>query len=70
MSLSGLEALGVTISNQARDLRRLLYCAEYIESHLAYLYAPGPDLLGHESALTLAEVAPGVVKDDFALRKL
>jgi sulfhydrogenase subunit alpha len=70
-SVQALEAaLGVTISKETRDLRRLLYCAEYIESHALHIYMlQGPDLLGHESALTLAEVAPGVVKDALRLKK-
>jgi coenzyme F420-reducing hydrogenase alpha subunit len=70
-SVQALEAaFGVTISKQARDLRRLLYCAEYIESHALHIYMlQAPDLLGHESALTLAEVAPDVVKDALRLKK-
>lgn len=70
-SVQALEsALGVEISKQIRDLRRLLYCAEFIESHALHIYMlQGPDLLGHESALTLAEVAPDVVKGALRLKK-
>lgn len=71
-SVQALEAaLGVQISSQTRTLRRLLYCAEYIESHALHIYMlQGPDLLGHESALTLAEVAPDVVKNALRLKKV
>lgn len=71
-SAQALEAaLGVKISSEVRDLRRLLYCAEYIESHALHIYMlQAPDLLGHESALTLAEVAPDVVKSALRLKKV
>lgn len=71
-SVQALEAaLGVRISAQVRALRRLLYCAEYIESHALHIYMlQGPDLLGAESAITLAEVAPDVVKGALRLKKI
>ena len=71
-SVQALEsALGVAISKETRGLRRLLYCAEYIESHALHIYMlQAPDLLGHESALTLAEVAPEIVKDALRLKKV
>lgn len=71
-SVQALEkAMGVTISSAIRDLRRLLYCAEYIESHALHVYMlQAPDLVGHESAITLAEVAPEVVKKALKLKKV
>lgn len=64
-------ALGVSISAQIRDLRLLLYTAEYIESHALHIYMlQAPDLLGHESAFSLAEVAPEVVKKALRLKKI
>ena len=71
-SVQALEAaMGVIISSDARALRRLLYCAEYIESHALHIYMlQGPDLLGYESALTLAEAAPEVVKNALRLKKV
>ena len=71
-SVKALEqALNVTISPEARALRRLLYCAEYIESHALHIYMlQGPDMLGHESAITLAEVVPDVVKKALRLKKI
>jgi coenzyme F420-reducing hydrogenase alpha subunit len=71
-SVQALEAaLGVTITPDMRQLRRLLYCAEYIESHALHIYMlQAPDLLGQESALSLAEVAPDVVRQALRLKKI
>ena len=64
-------ALGVKISPQARALRRLMYCGEYIESHALHIYMlQAPDLLGKESALELAVDAPEVVKTALRLKKI
>ena len=55
-----LEALlGVTLPDSLRALRRLLYCGEWIESHvlhIAFLHAP--DFLGYESAFAMAQDRP------------
>ena len=54
-----------------RRLRRLLYCAEYIESHALHIYMlQAPDLLNHESALSLAAEAPDVVRKALRLKKI
>ncbi len=64
-------ALGIKISPQVRALRRLMYCGEYIESHALHIYLlQAPDLLGMESALELAAVAPDVVKNALKLKKI
>lgn len=71
-SVQALEkAMGVQITPDIRALRRLLYDAEYIESHALHIYLlQAPDLLGYESALSLAEVAPDVVKKALRLKKI
>ena len=71
-SVMALEnALGITADPQVRALRRLMYCGEYIESHALHIYLlQAPDLLGKESALELAEIAPQVVKDALRLKKI
>ena len=49
------QAMGITVGGQLRELRRLLYCGEWIESHVlhaAMLHAP--DFLGYESAIHMA----------------
>ncbi|MBN2386084.1 MAG: Ni/Fe hydrogenase subunit alpha [Anaerolineales bacterium] len=64
-------ALGVTISPQARQLRRLMYCAEFIESHTLHIYLlQAPDLLGKQSAFELAAEAPEVVKGALRMKKI
>lgn len=64
-------ALDIKISPQARALRRLMYCGEYIESHSLHIYMlQAPDLLGKESALELAAEAPDIVKNALRLKKI
>lgn len=64
-------ALGIGIDPQARALRRLMYCGEYIESHALHIYMlQAPDLFGKESAFELAEIAPEVVKNALRLKKI
>ena len=64
-------ACGVKPSGAIRDLRRLLYCGEWIESHVlhvAMLHAP--DFLGYESALEMARDHPELVKRSLELKKV
>ncbi len=64
-------ALGIAVGPQAQALRHLMYCGEYIESHALHIYLlQAPDMLGKESALELAAVAPQVVKDALRLKKI
>jgi coenzyme F420-reducing hydrogenase alpha subunit len=64
-------ALGIKVTPQVRAMRRLMYCGEYIESHALHIYMlQAPDLLGKESALELAAVAPEVVKNALKLKKI
>lgn len=71
-SVQALEkALQVHITPEIRALRRMLYDAEYIESHALHIYMlQAPDLLGHDSVLSLADVAPEVVKKALRLKKI
>ncbi|MGW8250571.1 MAG: Ni/Fe hydrogenase subunit alpha [Anaerolineales bacterium] len=71
-SVQALEkAMQVQVTPEIRSLRRLFYDAEYIESHALHIYMlQAPDLLGYESALSLAEVAPQVVKRALRLKKI
>ncbi len=71
-SVQALEAaLQVTISPEVRLLRQLLYCAEYIESHALHIYMlQAPDLVGYESAISLAADAPELVKKALRLKKI
>jgi sulfhydrogenase subunit alpha len=65
------DACGVTVGGPIRELRRLLYCGEWIESHVlhvAMLHAP--DFLGYESAIHMAKDLPEVVTSSLRLKKV
>jgi sulfhydrogenase subunit alpha len=48
-------ACGVTVDGPLDELRRLIYCGEWIESHTLHVYLlHAPDFLGAESAVELA----------------
>lgn len=64
-------ACGIKVDGQLRALRRLIYCGEWIESHVlhvAMLHAP--DFLGYEDAIQMARDFPDVVKMALALKKV
>lgn len=49
-------ALGVTLDQPLADLRRLLYCGEWISSHALHIYLlHAPDFLGYPDAISLAK---------------
>ena len=63
-------ALGLTVTEPLRQLRRLLYCGEWIESHGLHVYfLHAPDFLGYASAIALAKDYPEIVKEGLALKK-
>lgn len=65
------DARGVRVEGTLRDLRRLVYCGEWIESHVlhaAMLHAP--DFLGLTDAFQLAQSQPAVLKQALELKKL
>jgi len=63
-------ALGIQVDGPLRDLRRLLYCGEWIESHTLHIYMlHAPDFLGYEGAVDLARAHPAVVQRGLALKK-
>lgn len=65
------DAVGVTVDGQLAALRRLLYCGEWIESHVLHIYMlHAPDFLGYEDALTLARDMPEVVNRALAMKKI
>ena len=53
---NAIESLcGVTVDGPLADLRRLLYCGEWIESHTLHIYLlHAPDFLGYEGAIEMA----------------
>jgi sulfhydrogenase subunit alpha len=70
-SVHALEAaLGIVVDGPLRSLRRLLYCGEWIESHVlhvAMLHAP--DFLGYEDAIRMAKDHPALVQGALSLKK-
>lgn len=70
-AVHALEALsGVTVGGPLRELRRLLYCGEWIESqtlHAFMLHAP--DFLGYPDAIRMAKDHPERVKAGLAIKK-
>jgi coenzyme F420-reducing hydrogenase alpha subunit len=71
-SIRALErALGVTPTVETTALRKLLYYAEWIESHVLHIFMlQGPDLTGHQSAIELAGVAPEIVAGALRSKKI
>ena len=64
-------AFGVHVGGQIRELRRLLYCGEWIESHVlhvAMLHAP--DFLKYDDAIQMAKDHPDLVKLALQLKKI
>lgn len=63
-------AWGVTVGAPIRDLRRLLYCGEWIESHALHVYMlHAPDFLGYESGIHMAADHPEAVRRGLRLKK-
>src|ERR1035438_3170861 len=64
------EACGVTIPDELRLLRRLLYCGEWIESHALHIYLlHAPDFLGYAGAIEMAADHGPVVQRGLRLKK-
>jgi len=63
-------ALGVKVTGSLRDLRRLLYCGEWIESHALHIVMlHAPDFLGYPDAIQMAREHGGAVRQGLALKK-
>ena len=63
--------MGVKIGGAIRELRRLLYCGEWIESHALHVFMlHAPDFLGYQDALQMASDYPEQVKMALKLKKI
>ena len=71
-SIQAMEnAFGITVPKPIRDMRRLVYCGEWIESHALHVYLlHAPDFLGLPDALALAEVDRALVQSALRLKKI
>jgi coenzyme F420-reducing hydrogenase alpha subunit len=65
------DACGVTIdAGPIRELRRLLYCGEWIESHALHVYLlHAPDFLGYSGFVEMARDHPRLAEQGLALKK-
>jgi len=64
------DAFGVKVEGPLRDLRRLIYCGEWIESHTLHVYMlHAPDFLGFQDAIQMARQHPEIVKRGLQLKK-
>lgn len=63
-AIHGLEQLfEVHVPPGTHELRRLLYCAEWIESHVLHVFLlAAPDFLGLDDAIQMAAVRPDLVR--------
>ena len=65
------QACGITVDPPLRALRRLLYCGEWIESHVLHIYfLHAPDFLGVGSAIELAQTHRELVEKALKLKKI
>jgi sulfhydrogenase subunit alpha len=61
----------VTLDEPLRDLRRLLYCGEWIESHVLHIHLlHAPDFLGYESGIAMAADHGAELQRGLRLKKL
>jgi coenzyme F420-reducing hydrogenase alpha subunit len=64
------DALGMEVNGRIYDLRRLLYCGEWIESHLLHIYMlHAPDFLGYPDVLHMAKDHPAEINRGLQMKK-
>jgi len=65
------DAFGVHPNAAIRELRRLLYCGEWIESHALHIYMlHAPDFLGYEDVIQMAKDHSEAVQRGLRLKKI
>jgi len=65
------DACGVLVDPGVSDLRRLLYCGEWIESHSLHVYLlHAPDFLGVDGAIEMARHNRSIVEQGLQLKKV
>ncbi len=64
-------AYEISVDARLRALRRLLYCGEWIESHVLHIYMlHAPDFLGYDGAIEMAREHREVVERGLKLKKV
>jgi sulfhydrogenase subunit alpha len=62
---------GIAVPRPIRDLRRLLYCGEWIESHILHMaMLHAPDFLGYPDAIAMAKDHPDIVNKALRVKKI
>jgi len=57
--------------NWVRDMRRLMYCGEWIESHCLHIHLlAAPDFFGYQDAMTMARDHPDIIRRGMRLQGL
>ncbi|MCB1317905.1 MAG: nickel-dependent hydrogenase large subunit, partial [Leptospiraceae bacterium] len=65
------DACGASVSGVLRELRRMIYCGEWIESHALHAFMlHAPDFLGYQDAVSMARDYPDVVKAGLEIKKI
>ncbi len=65
------QAFGVDAGEKVRDLRRLFYCGEWIQSHSLHIHLlAAPDFLGFDSAPAMARRFPDEIRRGLRLQAL
>jgi coenzyme F420-reducing hydrogenase alpha subunit len=63
--------LGIEVDPRLRWLRRLLYCGEWIESHVLHMFLlHAPDFLGYPDVVALAKDHPEAVARSLRMKKI
>lgn len=63
-------ALQINIPGYLQDLRRLMFCGEWIESHTLHVFMlHAPDFLGYQDAIQMAKDHPAIVQKGLKLKK-
>ncbi len=64
------QAFDMRVEGPLRELRRLLYCGEWIESHALHVFfLHAPDFLGYQDAIQMAQDFPEIVQKALKLKK-
>jgi coenzyme F420-reducing hydrogenase alpha subunit len=71
-AVHGLERLfGTEVPAGTHELRRLLYCGEWIESHVLHIFLlAAPDFLGFSNAIEMATEHPDLVKTALEIKRI
>jgi sulfhydrogenase subunit alpha len=65
------DACGYVVPTEVAELRRLIYCGEWISSHALHIYLlHAPDFLGHPDVISLARSDRAAVERGLALKKV